>query len=397
MKRLKTFVRILLLIIVLGALGIGALLLIRGKKDDNREASEFKLRPRPITVTDAQQGPLTQKRDYLAVVEPTRIAHVAARVTAPVTRVHCDEGDRVEKGDVLVTLDGQETKHRLEGVKAQIQQARADLDANQETIEAQESSVRYYKAEAQRYRRLAREDAVPESEAEKAEERQADIRGRLNASKKQSEAIQYRIAALKQQVAELNTRLDYYTIKSPFTGVVTDLKVDTGDMTSPEKTIVNIEDQSSLKLTFDVPQSDLPAIEEGLPVRYFIGDTRHKAEISLMYPSLNLARMMRAEAWISDAKSADMTAGAYMPVSVIVGQQDDATLVPRSSLIESDVSGTHVFAVVDGRLEARPVEVQGYTDGRAAVTGISPDTTVVKNTYLGWAQLASGDNVEAIR
>ncbi len=397
MKRLKNFVRILLLIIVLGALGIGALLLIRGKKDDNRDAPEFKLKPRPVTVTRAEKGRLTEKRSYLAVVEPHRTAHISARVTAPVTQVHCDEADRVEKGEALVTLDGQETKHRIDAVKAQIQQARADLDANRETIEAQKSSVRYYKAEAQRYRRLAEQNAVPESEAEKAEEKQADIRGRLNASKEKSEAIQHRIAALKQQVAELQTRLGYYTIKSPFSGVVTDVEVDPGDMTSPQTTIVNVEDRSSVKLTFDVPQSDLPVVSTGLPVRFGSDGTTREAMISLMYPSLNPARMMRAEARISHPHTASLTPGAYMPVSVIGGQQDDATLIPRSSLIESDDDEPHVFAVVGDRLKARPVEVQGYTDGRAAVTGISPGTTVVKNTYLGWAQLTSGEKVEAIQ
>lgn len=397
MKRLKKAVRILLLIIVLVALGLGAALLIRRKKEDISHAPEFQLKPRPVTVTRAREGDLADKRSYLAVVEPDRTAQIAPRVTAPVTQVHCDEGSRVEKGDVLVTLDGRETQHRIDAVKAEIQQAHADLEANRETIEAQESSVRYYKAEAQRYRRLAEQDAVPESKAEQAKEKQTDLRGKLNASKKKSEAIQHRITALKQQMAELQTRFDYYTIKSPFSGVVSEVTVDPGDMTSPQTSIAVVEDRSSLKLTFDVPQADLPAVTSGLPVRLDAAGAPQEVSISLMYPSLNPARMMRAEARISDTDTANLTPGAYIPISVIVDQQNDATLIPRSSLIESDAGEPHVFAVVDGRLETRPVEVQGHNDGQAAVTGIAPGTTVVENTYLGWAQLASGDNVEAIR
>ena len=155
---------------------------------------------------------------------------------------------------------------------------------------------------------------------------------------------------------------------------------------------------SRLVVTGDVTQSDLPAVKEGMPVRWSAAEKQRSIPLTLMYPSLNEARMTRAEAWISGAqKKSGLTPGAYVPVSVVLDRTESATLVPRSSLIEAPGDGDHVFTVKDGRLEARSVDVLGHTDDHAAVSGVEPGATVVRNTYLGWARLSSGEKVEAVR
>lgn len=397
MKILKTIARTLLLLAVVAGLALGGLALVKNKKRQLSEAPKFGLRPRPVTVSTVEKGTLTRERDYLAVVEPERTARIAARVTAPVERVHCDEGDRVQAGAVLVELDGREMEHRIEAVAAQVEQARADLAGNRETIGALESSLRYFAAEAERYRNLADEEAVPASRAERAEEKRSEIRGKLNAAKKKSEAIRHRVSALQRQKAELETRLGYYTVTSPFDGVVTDRLADPGDMASPQKPLVEVEDRSALKLAFDVPQTDLPAVREGLSVRFSAGHADLEAEISLMYPSLNRARMMRAEVHLPADDGGSLSPGAYVPVTVVVDRHPDVALVPRSSLTESPGGEQHVFAVEDGRLAARPVEVLGYTNDHAGVRGVEPGARVVRNTFLGWARLSSGEKVEAVQ
>jgi hypothetical protein len=54
-----------------------------------------------------------------------------------------------------------------------------------------------------------------------------------------------------------------------------------------------------------------------------------------------------------------------------------------------------VFTVKDKTLSAKPVQLLGRIADRAAVKGIEAETQVVKNTYLGWAALSSGEKVEA--
>ena len=397
MKNFNTFIRISLLLVVVAALIVGGFVLVKKKQQQLKGAPKFGLKPRPVTVFTAEKGTLTLKHDYLAVVEPKQKIHLTARVTAPVLGVQGDEGSQVEAGAVLVTLDGREAGYRIEAVAAQIEQAQADLVANQETIGALVSSLRFFAAEADRFQRLAEEKAVTESQAEKAREKQVEVNGRLNAAKEKSNSIRHRIDSLTKQKQELKTRLGYYKLSCPFPGVVTKRLVDPGDLASPQKSLLEIEDRRALKLSFDVPQADLPAIHKGLPVSFSCGGKVRKATLSLLHPSLNQARMVRAEVKLPAAWKNDFRPGEYVSVAVVTHQKTGVILVPRSSLMIAPDGRQHVFAVVEKRLVPRPVKILGFTGDQAAVAGIEGGTDVVRNTFLGWTRLSTGELVEAVR
>lgn len=398
MKIMKSAVRIILFSAIIGILIVAGVALVKRKQAQLENAPKFGLQPLLVTVSEVTTGPLVEKLDYLAIVEPIQTARLAPRITAPVEKVHFDEGTRVQAGTILVELDNREVRHRIDEVAARVEQARAELDGNRETIVALESTLHYFAAEARRFRQLADRDAMPESRAEQAEMQEVEIRGKLNAAKKKSEAIQHRISALRQQKAELDTRLDYFMLKSPFDGVLAARLADPGDLASPLQPLVVVEDRSAVKIAFDVPQTDLPEIREGLAVQFNTGGEARGAEISLMHPSLKESHMLRAEVRLPAAESKSLIPGAYLPISVVLRVEDNLALVPRASLIESPAGKHHVFAVADGILVPRPVEVLGFTDDdRAAVSGVAPGALVVRNTFLGWTNLSAGQKVEAVQ
>jgi len=195
----------------------------------------------------------------------------------------------------------------------------------------------------------------------------------------------------------VRTQLGYYTLKSPISGVVAERRVDPGDMASPSRTLIRVQTTDRLKLAFDVPQKDLPRVSQGQNCTFRVDGQKQSAAISLMHPSLNKARMMRAEVRLQNRAEQGLDPGMYVPVSVVLDTLREATLVPRSSLIPSPEGQKHVFAVQDGRLNPRAVEVLGASGDRAVVSGIKPGVSVVKNTFLGWARLSSGEKVEAVR
>ncbi|MEF8787451.1 MAG: efflux RND transporter periplasmic adaptor subunit [Planctomycetota bacterium] len=395
---MKKILRIGIILLVVAALGGAGYYLVRRKQRMLEKVPEYTLEPRPVTISTAREGTLTEERHYLAVVEAGQQADVAPRVTAPVTNIRVDEGDRVKAGDTLVKLDAEEVRHSLDSLESKIKQAGAERAAQEATIASLESSAEYWNRERKRDRRLAEKDAIPGSQAEKTADRATEVKAKLQAARDNLRAVRHRIASLRKQKKELQTKLDYYTLESPTNGVVARRMVDPGDMASRGKPVLQVETRDAMRLVFDVPQEDLPEVKEDRPVRYSAGGRERKTPLTLMYPSLNEARMMRAEAWISsNEKKAGLTPGAYVSVSVVLERTEGATLVPRSSIIDSPDDSAHVFAVVDGRLEGRKVEVLGYTDDRAAVSGVDPGIEVVRNTYLGWARLAPGQKVEAMQ
>lgn len=392
----RRVLRIVILVVVLICLVGGGALLVLRKKQEIRQTQAFGTQPRPVTAVKAVSGDLTLDLAYLAVVEPAQQAVISARVSSTVESVRVDEGDRVEAGQVLAELDAREIEQAVEVLTARIEQAEAELAGNQATIEALKESEIYWQAEKRRDSVLAEKGAVSTSEAEQTAQKAAEVRGQLRATEKKSRAIEKQIETLQIQQAELRIRRGYYTLTSPFAGVVTQRLTDTGDLAAPARQLFEVQDRSMYKVAFDLPQKDLPSIQEGQTVTYTVNDGSRKASIQLLEPSISPAKMMRAEVWLEGEAAAELTPGAYLPITVQVQQLDDVILIPASALIEAPQGETHVFAVEEGKLAACAVHVLGRTADRVAVSGIEADTQVVANSYLGWATLSSGQTVEVV-
>jgi RND family efflux transporter MFP subunit len=390
-------VRFGLSLLVLLALLAGGFLLVQNKRQELARAPKYGHDPRPVTIAEAEKGDLRITRDYLAVVEPQVEADIAPRVRAEVEEVRVDEGDRVSPGDVLLRLDAAETKHRLEEVRARIREARAELAGNRATIRALEESWQFWRSERERARSLAEKNSLSVSEAENIAQKAAEVRGNLVSAREQSTAIQSRIRSLEQQQKAVEAQLGYYSLKSPMSGVVAERRVDPGDLASASQVLLRVQSANRLRLAFDVPQQDLPRVQQGQRCLFNLAGRQRSAPISLMHPSLNKARMMRAEVRLRDGTGQGLKPGAYLSLTVVLDTLRGVTLVPRSSLIPSPDGQKHVFAVEKGQLEPRPVEVLGASGGRIAVAGIDPGVRLVENTFLGWARLSSGEKVEAVR
>lgn len=386
---------VVLLVIVL--LIVGGVFLIKQKEKELQTTGAYGGRPRPVTVFEAKKGDLHIENEYLAVVEPFEEVRVSARVTAEVKQVFVDEGDRVKAGSVLAELDAEEIEHRIASAEASIEQARADLRANRATVQALETSSAYWQAEKERDRTLADKGAISPVQAEKTAEMAADIKGKLAAARQKSNSILQQIEVREQQKAELASMRSYYTLTSPFSGRVSERMADVGDMATPGRDLLVIQNQKRLKISFDVPQKDLPELNNAKAVSFSVGGNTRTAPLSVMHPSLDKAKMLRVEAWPQPDTASGLTPGAYLPVNVSITELENVIVIPASALIEGPEGQDNVFAVIDGRLRAKPIEILGRTGDKVAVKGIDAETLVVENTYLGWATLSSGEIVEAVK
>jgi len=392
LSREKTVVLILLAAIVLCAM-----LLIMRKKHELAGAPKYGLAPIPVRITTAKVGNLSDKIDYLAVVEPVEIANVSARLTTTIDELLCDEGYLVKAGDVLIKLDSREINNDIASVQADIAQTQSELAANQATVTSLENSGAYWNREAQRDKTLADKGDIAGAAAEATADKASEFKGKLDAAKHKSSALEHLTDSLKSKKAQLETRLSYCAIKSPYNGLVTQRLVDPGDLASPGKTLLVVEDRSRLKLTFDVPQQDLSKVHEGLPVRFSVNGKAQETNLSHMYPSLDKARMLRAEVFLADNLTEGLTRGQYLTVSVLLNEITDTVILPSSCLVEGPKHFQHVFVVKDGVLTNHKVKVLASTEDMVAVEGVEPNEQVVTNTFLGWTTLSAGKKVEVLQ
>jgi RND family efflux transporter MFP subunit len=358
------------------------------------QAPRFEGPPVTVNTVVAQAGRLTRSRHYLAEAEPVREADVTARFTETVTEVNVDEGDPVAAGDVLVRLDTSEVVARLDGLAADLDQARAQREAEKANRDALGRSADYWSQEVARLHRLKKQDAVSQSDLDEAEDRLNQTRGNLKAKRQQIRALSSRLESLRARREDLRSQRADHALKAPFSGVITASNVDPGDQAGPGKPLVRVSSTERMRLAFGVPEADRPAVETGVNLRFTLAGESHEATIDRIHPALDSARLARAEVDLDSGVTP--APGAEVSVTVALPPLEETVLVPAGALAGGDEQPT-IYEVSDGKALARTVTVRGRDGDRVAVSGIEAGASVVTSPYLGWTRLADGMPVTQVQ
>lgn len=148
-------------------------------------------------------------------------ATLSSRIQGTIDSLLVREGTRVSKGQTLIQLDNRDVQADLGRASAEVENARAQLN---------------------RMKALIIEDAVSKQEVE-------------NATRTFKVAEANRKAALAQ--------LSYTVVKAPFDGVITEKKVEAGELASPGQPLLKMEDSRQLRLEATVAEGDLKSVSLG--------------------------------------------------------------------------------------------------------------------------------------
>jgi len=244
-----------------------------------------------FTVKLAKVAP---RIDVVGTVASEETVHLSARISAYVSRVSASAGQRVKKGQVLIELDSREMKEKLAAANIRLKQSRTEYN---------------------RTRSLYKQKAATEQAMTAAESG---------------------FSAAKSQVAEIEVMLTYTQIKSPINGVVTDRRVERGDLANPGQVLLSVYDPLNMRIEVPVPVrlieklSLRQAVDISLdkPTRPFKG--RVSEIVSAIDP---LSRTQEVKVHI-DNKKGDILPGTFGRVWV---KEDPypAVLVPASAVVMS--------------------------------------------------------------
>jgi RND family efflux transporter MFP subunit len=297
-----------------------------------------------VQVVRANAAPALQTATVLASVTPYQQATLYAKVSGYLAKVLVDKGDHVKAGQLLATIESQETD-------AQYNSARADL-MNKQRI-------------AQRYDQLLRQNAIAAQQAD-----QADADARV-------------ARATLDQYATLKS---YERLTAPFDGQVTARFADPGALVQNATTsqtaaqpVVTVSDDTRLRIDAYVQQNVAPFVHDGDGVEIVdAANTGRSVAAKITRVSGELdprTRTMLVEV-VLDNKNRLFLGGsfAYMTLHVPVAI---ATQVPVGALI---TRGNYQFVAVvgaDSRLHYVKVTVAS-TDGDTVslAGGIKPGTLI---------------------
>ena len=305
--------------------------------------------PARVRVVVVESHGLSATEEVVGTVRTRWHATVEAKVAGRIESLPVAPGQRVRQGDTLVVLDARETQARLESAKAVLEQSVRDLE---------------------RVRKLLKDGAATPSEVETMESR-------------------HRIAAAA--VSEMETLQGHARVVAPFDGVVTSKRVDVGDLATPGRALVEVEDPEHLRFEADVPEALIDQIGFGarLPVRIASRKDPIEGTVVEMAPVAEaVSRTYRVKLDLSPAPG--LRSGQFGRVAVPTAQAS-VPQVPAAAVFQRGQL-EYVVVVTAGQGRLRLIRTgKRLGDAVEIISGVESGETVV---VLNPEQVRDGQALE---
>lgn len=284
-------------------------------------------------------------------------AQVAAGAAGKVLSTHVERGSVVKKGAILVRLDARSVSAQAAEAAAQVaslkaQQAQAQLDC-------------------QRTEQMFAKGAISKADYDR--------------QKTACETTKWSVSAAEARKNLTAQALSDSEIRAPFSGMVAEKFVSTGEYVRPDSRVVTLIDVDNLRVELTVPEADVAQVRQGQDIEFnspaVKGKTVH-GRIRYVGPSVRKQTRDSVVEAVVDNAGHDLRPGMFVTAELALGTQT-LPAVPETA-IRPEGTLRHVFTVQGGRLEDRLVQVSdpkgglvpiinGLKAGEQVVAELTPD------------------------
>ncbi len=297
--------------------------------DENGEAPGRGNQPIPIVeAIQVETGSLPLVQRLTGEMRARNQIEIYPEITARITEVHASDGDRVEEGEILVRLRGDE-------IREQLHQSQFDQEIARAQLRQAEASLRRLQAQYERTRQLTEMNLEAQLQLEMI---QADI-DEAEASVELAEAQLSRAAS---QVEEQQTRLDNTVIRAPISGVVGNRNAEVGQRTDPSSQLFRLGDIENMRVFVPLTESLSRQIEPGHRAELLNpggGESIAEATVARISPFLDpITHTTLAELEI-ESSDENLRPGMFVTLDIFFGQTDISTIIPKTSIYDHPIEG----------------------------------------------------------
>ena len=299
--------------------------------------------PVPVQVATVEKKVVSNRIELVGTVVPVTESTVASEVSGVVESFPVDEGDYVEKGQVLARLGDSRLQLELKGAVAVREKIKINL------AEA--------KKELDRMERLKVTESVAERSYDEAYFRFEALKQDLAKSKAEIERLEYEIGRKK--------------FEAPFSGYIVEEHTQLGEWVSVGGAVVDLIDISRVEVAVDVPERYSVNIDEKDKVPVLIGSldvTPFEGTIMTVLPKGNPnARTFPVKISLENP-DLKIKSGMEAQVSFSVGGSRESLVMPKDAVV---ISGKEriVYVVEDGVVQPVNIVIFGYFENFVSFEG----------------------------
>lgn len=306
--------------------------------------------PIPVAVAPVRTGSIASFYNATSTLEAEKEARILARATGMVATLEAEEGDFVNEGDPLLTIENNEYRFRLQQAEAASNNLRSRF---------------------QRFEAMLTEQLTTEEEFQAA---RSDLA----------------TAEAEEGMARLN--LSYTTVRAPFTGRVTARLVDVGNNLSVGTEVMVMADFDPLLARVHVPSREFNKLQQNQSVDLVLDSsgTSLVGRIMLISPVIDPnSGTIKITVEVPDYPPATRP-GDFAEVRIVTEMRKDVLLVPRTAVI-TDKGETVVFVAIDGSGDGQET-FASHAERRVVTVGFVDDdnTQVSSGLALGEQVVVKG-------
>lgn len=328
--------------------------------------------PAPVVqVASPIARKVTQWDEYTGRFEAQEQVEVRARVSGFIDQIHFRDGQIIQKGDLLFTIDRRPYLLAVEAAQAELSRAKAQVQLAENDVERAEG--------------LTRNQTIT---ARDLDQRKATLSS-TRASQQAAEA--------NLKVAELN--LEWTQVRAPIAGRISDRRVDAGNLIAGGQsgatlltTIVNLD---PIVFTFEASEADYlrysrlmqsgarpSGRDNANPVLVRLADEaewKREGRMDFVDNQLNArSGTIRGRAVFAN-KDQFLTPGTFGRMR-LYGGEIDGLLIPDAAILSDQVRKIVLIVGPENKVAPRPITLGPIVDGlRVVRTGLTPQDRVIIN------------------
>jgi membrane fusion protein (multidrug efflux system) len=318
------------------------------------QAQDSKSATVPVEAAKVTAAPLSEQVTAIGTLLSDEAVTVSSEIPGRLKEIHFQEGQPVEKGAPLFTLDDSVYRAQLDDAEAKLKLAE---QTNQRTSTL--FSNKY-------------------ATAQSADEATSNL-------------------AVSTAATELaRVQLEKTRIVAPFSGIVGLRHVSVGEYITAGQALVNLEAIDPVKADFRVPEKFLPAIRVGQTIRIKVDafpDASFEGKVYAIDPKLDVSgRSLLVRALVPNNDQL-LRPGLFARVTVLLQLKEDALTVPEQAIVPQGDS-QFVYKIVDGKVKLTKVVTGTRREGRVEIVeGLTVGDEVVT---AGQLKIRDGSAVSVV-
>jgi len=345
-KHLPVYISILL------AVFIGTLISCSSSKSEQEEETNGEPTQKQeipaVQAVEAREGALPLVQRLTGTVRTENQVRLFPEITARVEGVLVENGDKVTKGQALVKLDDAQ-------IREQLNQAKANLEINKAQLKQAQARYNQLNSNYKRQKQLAEKQLVSKMEMESLEAQMASAEADIELAKAQ-------VSQSRSSLEEQQNMLGRTTIRAPVSGTVGQRNAQVGALVNPNTQLFTIGDLDKLRVEVVLTEQMLSYIQVSQTARLYAENREGEevvleSKLSRISPFLNnTTRSTEAEIDVNNQNNL-LKPGMFIPVDILYGESERATLIPKSALYTNPSSGeTGVYMAKSIGVEVQPVQ-----------------------------------------